>query len=205
MKTRTINVFAFDELSESAKKTAMQWYRESDTEGFWQEYVLEEAANAAELFGLDIRMKRTNNGEYRPSIYYSGFWSQGDGACFEGSYKYKKGALEAVKAYAPKDVELHRIVKGLQDVQKKHLYKIAANIVHSGRYMHEYSMAVDVFADTFADISEAETAITELMRYFARWIYKQIERAYEYENSDDVVSENIRANEYDFLESGEPA
>lgn len=205
MKTISINTYSFEELSSSAKERARQWFRNSDYDNFFAEGVFDDAANIADLMGLDIRLNRTKNGTYTPSIYYSGFSSQGDGACFKGSYRYKKDGANAVKDYAPKDIELHRIAKGLQDAQRKHSYKLCANTTQSGHYMHEYCMTVDVSADTFADISDAETEITELLRDFARWIYKQLESAYDYENSDDTVTENIIANEYDFLESGEIA
>ena len=205
MKTISINTYSYDELSSSAKERARQWYRNSDYDDFFADSVIEDAVHIADLMGLDIMLNHTKNGTYTHSIYYSGFSSQGSGACFKGSYRYKKGSVKAVKDYAPKDIELHRIAKGLQDAQRKHFYKLRANTTHKGRYCHEYSMTVDVFGDTFADISEAEKEISELLRDFARWIYKQLESAYDHENSDDIVTENIVANDYYFLESGERA
>lgn len=47
-------------------------------------------------------------------------------------------------------------------------------------------------ADTFSE------ACTDL----ARWFYRSLEREYEYANSDEIVDENIRANEYEFTELG---
>ena len=205
MKTISINTYSYDELSSSAKERARQWYRNSDYDDFFADSVIEDAVHIADLMGLDIMLNHTKNGTCTHSIYYSGFSSQGSGACFKGSYRYKKGSLKAVKDYAPKDIELHRIAKGLQDAQRKHFYKLCANTAQRGHYMHEYCMTVDVFGGTFADISEAEKEIRELLRDFARWIYKQLESAYDHENSDDIVTENIVANDYYFLESGERA
>jgi hypothetical protein len=38
-----------------------------------------------------------------------------------------------------------------------------------------------------------------------RWIYRQLEREYDYQNADAQVDENIRANEYEFYEDGKRA
>lgn len=205
MRTVKTTVYKFSELSDSAKQTAMQWWRNSDCDNFWSEGVFDDAATIADLMGLDIRLTRKNSGNYEPSIYYSGFSSQGDGACFEGIYRYKKGSVKDIKAYAPEDAEISRIAKALQDIQKKYFYKLTARTKHRGHYYHEYCMAIDVdySGDDSRDITDAENVISEALRDFARWIYKQLETEYEYQNSDETVSENIISNEYEFDESGD--
>lgn len=205
-------VFKFDELSDSAKERARDWYRQADCDdNSFAECVIEDAATVADLFGLDIRQTRKTRADgttvYVPTVYFSGFSSQGDGACFEGSYQYKKGALKAVKAYAPLDAELHRIVSGLQAAQKRHFYMLEANCSQRGRYMHSGCMNVDVehLSDSYRGIGGAETEIRDLLRSFADWIYKRLETEYEYKNADDQVDDSIRANEYEFSETGERA
>ena len=59
--------------------------------------------------------------------------------------------------------------------------------------------------DQYRDIGAAESDITQLMRDFADWIYRQLEAEYEYQNSDEQVIESIRCNEYEFDEQGERA
>jgi len=209
MRTIETTVFQFDELSEEAKQNAREWYRSASAgDQFYAECVYEYAATIGDMLGIDLNQKRVTlmNGSHRydPCIYYSGFWSQGDGACFNADYSYKKGALKAVRGYAPKDAELHRIANGLQDVQKKHFYKLRAKCRHSGRYYHSGCMSVDVTHkdDECRDIGDAESDITQLLRDFADWVYAQLESAYEWENSDDTISENIIANEYEFDDEG---
>jgi len=41
MKTKTINIYSFDELSEEAKEKALQDYRERQTEIFWMDETIE--------------------------------------------------------------------------------------------------------------------------------------------------------------------
>jgi hypothetical protein len=51
-------------------------------------------------------------------------------------------------------------------------------------------------------LGEDEDTLIELARDFMDWIYKQLEKEWDYQNSDEQVEESIRANEYEFLEDG---
>ena len=148
-ETKTRTLFQFDELTDSAKRKARDWYREASAgDDFGAECVYEDAAQCAEIMGIDLRTRQAKlmNGGTRmdPCIYYSGFWSQGDGACFEGSYEYAKGAAKAIRAHAPVDKELHRIADELQELQRANFYRLTATMRHRGRYYHSGCMDVDV-------------------------------------------------------------
>ena len=206
MRTIETTLFNYSELSESAKSKARDWYRTaSQRDDFFAECVIEDAATVANLMGIDLNLTRTNNGNYKPSIFYSGFCSQGDGASFNCNYQYKKGSVADVMNWAPNDKELHRIARALQTIQKKYFYRLRASSKVSGHYVHSGCMRVSV--DYYANDIERETdkgeeEITECLRDFADWIYKQLEREYDYQNSDDVVAEHIICNEYEFTEDG---
>lgn len=216
MRTITKTVYQFSELDDRAKERAREWYRQcSSGDNFFAESVYDDAATIGAIMGIDLNQKpvKLMNGStrYDPAIYYSGFWSQGDGACFESTYSYKPGALKALKAHIGGESEggkeLLRICNGLQAEQKKHFYKLQAKTQHQGRYYHAYCMDVDVWHsdDNYRDVGDSEETIRELLRDFANWIYSQLESAYEWENSDEVVDENIIGNEYEFDENGERA
>ena len=204
MKTKTINLYTFEELSDEAKDRARTWYRDDGGDSFqWQaESVLEDAATITELFGLDINNKPVllmgGGTRYDPEVYYD--LGRASYAAFVGTYRYKAGALKGVKAYAPLDTELHRIVEELQKAQKKQFYKLIAHCT----YHHYYGFQVEVehADDNYRDITEAAEGITEALRDFASWIYKQLCRAEEWAYSDEYVDEGIIANEYTFTEDG---
>ena len=163
-----------------------------------------------DLFGLDLdtRYIPLMNGGTRPepTIYYSGFSSQGDGACFEGRYRYKKGALKDVKGHAGQDQELHRIVKALQEIQRKNFYQLAARTTHSGHYCHSGCMSVDVERQDEKEMpADAEETVKECLRDFADWIYKQLEAEYYYRTGEESCREAIEANDYEFTEKGDMA
>lgn len=85
------------------------------------------ATRIVPLYGGGTRQK--------PRIWFSGFWSQGDGACFEGEYEYAKAAPKHIRAYAPKDAELHRIADALQSIQRLNFYQLYSDDLPS-RILH---------------------------------------------------------------------
>lgn len=212
MHTITTTVYTFDELDERAKERARDWWRSSSfsDSNDW-DHVYADAERIGSLMGIEISQRtfKTVGGGSgsEPCIFFSGFSSQGDGACFEGCYRYKKGGVKAVMSEAPTDKELARIVKALQDVQRRHFYALTASCKHRGYYQHSGCMHVEVEDDRYRyrDIGDAEDDIAQLMRDFADWIYKQLENEYEYQNSTEVVDEMLKANQYTFTEEGKPA
>lgn len=214
MRVIETTVFHYSELSESAKSNARDWYRNcSAGDNFFAEYVYDDAAEIGDIIGIDLRQTRKTKKDgsplYTPTIFYSGFSSQGEGACFESSYRYKKGALPSLRAHiggeSKGDKELLRICKGLQDIQRKYFYRLQATTKHSGRYYHSGCMRVSVdYVGDYVDreTDKGEDEITQLLRDFADWIYKQLETAYDWENSDDNVAEIIEINGYEFTEDG---
>jgi hypothetical protein len=201
-------IFKFAELSPRAKERARQWWRD----GFDDDLVdlnSDDFGTIAGILGIefDYDYHDTVGGQRRgsPRILYSGFSCQGDGACFEGRYTYAKGAPKAIRAYAPKDERLHAIADALQAAQRPHFYKLEARVKHSGHYYHEYCTDIEVTdGDDYGsrDLTEASKAITEALRDFMRWIYRQLEADYEYQMSDESVDESIECNEYEFDEEG---
>ncbi len=202
-------VYAFDELSDSAKEKALDWYREAGLDHDWFEFVFEDFERVCDLLGTEIRtvpVRLHGGGTRRKScIWFSGFWSQGDGACFEGDYSYKSGASAAVRSYAPQDGELHRIADALAAIQRRNFYRLRARLTHRGRYHHEYSMAIAVErrGPCRQDMTgDAEEAVSEALRDLARWLYGQLEREHDHLMSDETVADAIRANDYRFTEDG---
>jgi hypothetical protein len=161
----------------------------------WHDGVFEDTKTIGKLMGIDI----TN-------IFYPGFSSQGDGACFEGKYEYAKDSVKKLKDYAPQDKELHRIVEALYQVQKLNFYRITASVKHSGHYYHKRCTDIDVYADykthdDYADNATSET-VSELLRDFMAWIYKTLSDEYDFLSSDEQIIESIESNEFHFLKDG---
>jgi hypothetical protein len=201
MRQVTETVYTFDELNDKAKGRARDWWREhvfSDSNDWDCTY--EDAATIADILGIDLRTRAVTlmGGGTRsePCIYFSVFCSQGDGACFEGTYRYKPGSVKAIKAHAPQDKELHAIAETLQSIQRKAFYRISASAKHRGHY----SMDIDV--DSYHAGKFDADGIRQCLRDFADWIYSQLRKEYEYQNADEQVDGSLRANAYEFDENG---
>jgi hypothetical protein len=206
--TMETTVFTFDELSDDAKEKARDWYREASQHDDWWDTVFEDADKIAKLLGIEFKQKpvKLHGGltRYDPRIWFSGFSSQGDGACFEARYRYAKGCAKAVRGYAPQGEWLRQIAGGLQAAQRSAFYRLEAETEHSGHYYHSGCMSVKVWRNPDdRDVSrEIEEEVTQLLRQFADWIYHQLEAEHDYRNSDENVDECIRANDYEFTSAG---
>ena len=65
------------------------------------------------------------------------------------------------------------------------------------------AISVERNSPTWQDMTaEAENSVIEALRDLARWLYRQLEREYEYLSSDEAVDETIAANQYTFTETG---
>ena len=197
----------FDELSDEAKERAREWYRQGNCdESFWSECTIDDAKEIGKYMGMNV-----------DEVYFSGFWSQGDGACFEGTWRASDVKVDKLKEYAPQDKELQRIVDGLAELAKEYpdgYFKVK----HRGHYSHSGCTSFDVelpceqeeeleygspeYKALQVKLGNDGATLIELARDFMDWIYQQLEKGWEYQNSDEQVDEAIRANEYEFLEDG---
>lgn len=140
---------------------------------YWSETVIDDAKNIGAIIGFDI-----------DNVYFSGFWSQGDGACFTGSLYYAKGAAKRIREYAPQDVELHDIADRWTALQKANFYAISGRVTHSGHYSHsgctsfEFEDARHSYGWTNGGFDEDEAK--QIARDFMDWIYTRLETEYEY-------------------------
>lgn len=193
MRTISINLYKFDELSDKAKEVARQWWRDNDSgENKWAEYVLEDAKTCLALMGF-----------CNVDIQWSGFWCQGDGASFTGHWQAETVAPTALKQHAPVDEELHRIVDGLYTVAQIYPDGYVKLSSDSQMCCHEGTITFDHcsgFDKEGWGVSLA--ALIGLSRNMMRWIYRQLESEYNYYVSDENVDESIRINEHEFYDNG---
>ena len=144
----------------------------------WWDSVFEDAKNIGALMGMEIE-----------DIYFSGFSSQGDGACFEGNLSYQKGCVAAVKAWAPLDIELHKIAEAWTRAQKPLFYKGCGSVEHSGRYNHAMCTRFSLEGVDGRDLSDtAEESLIDVARDFMYWIYRQLKREYEYQRAWNLAN-----------------
>lgn len=192
MNTITTTVYSFSELSQEAQEKAIEKLYDInvDTDS-WYEFVYEDAKECGKLLGINI-----------DNIYFSGFSSQGDGACFEGTYSHLKGSVKKIKHFAPKDTELHRIASALSAIQQKNGYKLESSVKHSGHYYHSNCTEIDVTKGNDYPNENTQDETARLLKDFMNWIYSSLENSYNELTSKKYIIETIEANEYTFEQDG---
>jgi len=193
----------FEELSEEAKKVAIQNHHDilvGDNDWFeptvdiWKEK-LEELGYE----GIDIM--------------FNGFWSQGDGACFEYTGVDLKN--EKVKAWLFSGINSEitdKIIKGVDAGE----YDCDIIGKHSGHYYHEHSISHYLTFNLFDDEikicgssegfniieSQLETNAKKFQIELSKKIYNELEKDYESQTDDKTIGEILESNEYEFNEDG---
>lgn len=210
-------IYRYDELSPRAKERAASGYQESNFDHDWWDDVYEDAITVAALLGINIdthTVKMSCGREYQKTcIFFNGFCSQDNGACYTGHYRHPDGnIIEAVASYASQDEELRRIAKGLVCVQVQTQLSIGctvtAKITTSGNYHHSNTMSIDVERNDGDDDFEVPlwediaTDLTQLLRDFADWIYKQLKTENDYLYSEEHAAERFADNGDRFNENG---
>jgi hypothetical protein len=141
-------------------------------------------------------------------IYFSGFWSQGDGACFVGSLD---NALTYLNHH---HVDQFPMLRKLIEMGGT----VWATSDHRGRYYHSSSVSINAECEAFwqcanpkSELQEAviqrwdgmvdkeivdfEAALAEQWRTYMNDLYTKLEEEHDYLTSDDGVWDTLVANE----------
>ena len=184
-------------------ETFIEEHRDINVGHDWWDSTCDYFSHICEIMGIDL-----DNNE--PS--FSGFWSQGDGASWTGTYSAIGKKMEPtydiaptkIREHAPKDEELHRIADELCLLAR--IYHPTYAAVHRrGNYCHSHTMYVneweyideeigfDGVDDAIAELIE-ETLLTQF-RALADWLYRDLDKEYYYLTSDEAVIDTLEANE----------
>jgi hypothetical protein len=190
-------LYTYEELSFSAQQVAYsKWYQGQCQDDDWYDSVFEDVKRTAEILGITI-----------DKIYFSGFSSQGDGACFEGSYEYKPGWKNAFLHEYGKDnatvKEPLRIGQSLQELQARYFYRLSANCKHRGHYHHSGCTSFNVYRDGEWADAGIEDELVPILRDYMDYIYKQLNNEYDYLTSEKRFIEQCDEDSILFNEDGE--
>jgi len=191
MKTIKTTVYSFNELSDKAKKKALENLYDINVDADWGLFLYDDFYSALSIIGV-------STGEN--SIRSSGFASQGDGLSFTGLYSYSRGALERISDEVGlcDFLDITPEVKSLEAIQKKNDYKLEGRIERiSHAYCHENT--VRYYSDADADTDDELTAI---FRAIMVKFYRVLEREHGHLTSDESIEATIEANDYYFTDNG---
>jgi hypothetical protein len=133
-------------------------------------------------------------GYYDIKSYFTGFYSQGDGASFSAKFKVPKNKefkerLKKLKDYAPTYFEntgLENDFLNLDFSYERENDITICEVYQRGHYYHENT----VYSDN--------DSLQEFSRYMAARYYRDLENQYEYLTSDAAIIETIECNGYEF-------
>jgi hypothetical protein len=184
MRTVRTKVYKFEELSDEAKQVAIDNNRDINTDYEWWNPMFEGFTELLEKQGF-----------YETEIYFSGFYSQGDGACFDG----KVDALKFAESINEKRVA-RLIDAGILEgftIEKTSF---------SNHYSHEKTRYVDVWREDRKNIDRVLVSMCEEIEEkrlsLSKQIYNDLYKAYEELQSDEFISGTLIVNEYEFLSNG---
>ena len=204
MKTIELKLYKFDELSEEVQAKVIEKNRDINIHDDWHEFIIEDWINE----------EMPSRGFNATKIYYSGFWSQGDGAMF---------VYHGIKNDLLKEF-VDNILIGTEHLSPMRKQWILNNVsisavgVHRGYYNHEKSCSHSIYwevdngdlhwdtnfykwLESFGD--DFEAFITDKYEDICQDLYRTLEKEYEYFTSDEQIIEALRCNDYDFTEDGD--
>lgn len=180
MKTKTINLYSFNELSDEAKQFALNKYRYMHVSygSEWDMFIIEECTTLLKENGFDDA-----------KILYSGFYSQGDGASFDAD-------IDLEKFLTPNEREA---LKGIDIAWE--IYRI------SHQYVHELSRSVSYcgehYPEEFEPIIESITQRIEASRLsLCKEVYRILGKEFAYLVSDECLIARFKEMDEEFLETG---
>ena len=196
MRTIRTKVYQFNELTETAQQKAIEWALNAglNTDYEWYDEITGNFKENEDYFTI------TNT-------YFSGFYSQGDGAMFEYS--------GINKTFVDTIIDSLKLPNWKKEVLKHCIY-VSGNGKQSGHYYHHKSVSHNIYveadngAQNYSNIealielytSEIEAAIIEKYEDMAKELYKSLEKEYDYLCSKEAIEETILANEYEFKADG---
>lgn len=185
-------------VSDELKQELLERYHDINVDYDWWDSIYD-----------DFKVDMDTKGIHVEDIYFSGFWSQGDGACFTGAVFVDKFT---------KFMEVHELcerypaAKFFADnsdlsisISKESHYYSHENTVSvylrdtTGNPYDEMTPRWEIY-DTMQTLFESEFAMLELdceeiIKGYMHDLYKRLRKEYEYLTSEEVVWETIVSNE----------
>jgi hypothetical protein len=194
MKTIEVEVFKFEELTPDLQDKLIDNNRDALVQDeYWFEPILEGFLEDMGELGHEISGK---------DIEFSGFWSQGDGACFHT----KNGKLSSRALLKESGIKLKSLPRGFGKEMDEGLvvFELLKNTL---RYSHQNTVYLQYCYDGDNDkieeaIADIIPTIESMLRNKMRTLYADLEKAHDSLTTDEVVKEELIERDYQYLVDG---
>ena len=186
-----MNFEQFHQQPDDVRQHVLDKSRDWNVDAGWAEFIIEQFKEHISGYGIEPKC-----------VNWSGFWSQGDGACFDGHTSdmvHLCNTAEELKPFA--------------DVYQ--LDQISMSWISRGNYSHEHTLSFEMQDHRYVDENEddigklrdklvqietkrlrpLEEAIIEWVKDQCRKLYNDLEEEYEHLTSDEQVLESLEAND----------
>lgn len=213
-KRVTTELYEFDELNDKAKERARDWYRECQ-DGDGPEVfdsVIEDAVRLLGLLGFEVEHNKPSRAN--AAIYWT-LHVQGAGAWINGTWDAATADTKKLREEAPDTCEsnhaLHQIADMVDNLRATYLddglhpalwFQFTGDDRDHGHVGPYGINSRDEIPMSDEEEDEVQGAMQTLLDAANSWVYGQLVAEDEWQNSDECIDENIKANEYTFDEHG---
>jgi len=191
MRIKNIRVYNFEELTPEARSRVLKDYADINTDFNWYEDELDYWKEKLSEYGFRY-----------PEIYFSGFYSQGDGACFE----FRGLDIDKIWPFYTQHNKVKHEAGVRYYLQEYHHFKTRTL---NSRYSHERTREVDYesycnhdYPHLNQEFKRFEDWLEGFRLGLCREIYRNLEDEYDSLTQHEAIVETIKANEYEFTETG---
>jgi hypothetical protein len=210
MKTIQLHLYDFAELDEKAKAVAIEADRYINVDFNWWEFIYDDFIAICKTIGITIE---------KENIFFSGFYSQGDGSGFTAAIDLPV-LWDAIgkhnwKSYEPDlELDLH-----LPELDRRVVKLIRANTIDATPKITHPHRAYYVKAELNENLPNRyhgypliekqldvlENGLIKIAETLNRYLYESLQTDFEYQTQDQAITEAIEANEYWFTADGKKA
>jgi hypothetical protein len=210
MKTIQLNLYEFAELEEPAKEKAIEADRYINVDDQWWDFAYDDFIGICQTIGITVD---------KATIFFRGFYSQGDGSGFVAEIdlpvlldgivkqKWKDYAAKLELNLAVPEID-RRVVKLIQEskldttpqiTHPHRAYYVKAELNENLPYSFHGYVQIEKQLDLL------EKGVQQIADKLNRHLYKSLQNEYEYQTDEQAVTEAIEANDYWFTADGKKA
>lgn len=212
----------FKDLSAEIQAKIIDQRRYSSVDYIWWDFIYEYIEEVGSAIGIDLLHRDDNT----PDIYFSGFYSQGDGSSFNAAFNVDQFALAREKCkteFGEGDEGINELIQMVEtlynnllafeftqkcqvdlDDDNDEVRFTGNNAYHDVRVSMSSFFSYDVQYYPFGtDEFPYHEDFLELAKAFNAWIYENLENEYEHLTSDEYIKEWLTETTTLFNEEGD--
>ena len=179
-----ITLFTFDELSKESQQKLIEGFRQ-DYDPDYSHIYYDFINDMSEQYGADISVD---------DIQWSGFWSQGDGACFTCDFD-EEVIFPILKERSLTGDQVQCLEELGVEVQSAQSIRCGP----SNFYSHENTVTGDLLFSVpdgkefdVEIVNDLESEFTTIIRESCKDLYRRLEDEYDHTTSDEAIIEEIK-------------